>query len=123
MALFGKNKKETKKDVPEKSKVSSKMIEEVSGISYDVILHPRITEKATEVAEDANVYTFDVDSRATKAQVSKAVYKLYKVEPVKVRTVTIPKKDASRRGRNQGYKGGGKKAYVFLKKGDTIEFV
>jgi large subunit ribosomal protein L23 len=129
MALFGKKEKKDKEDAsvevesPE-TKTSALLGTRVSkGHSYEIILHPRLTEKATGVAEDGNVYTFDVDPRATKSQISKAVKELYKVNALKVRTSAVPKKNASVRGLNEGLKGGGKKAYVYLKKGDSIEFV
>lgn len=127
MALFKKStKEEDKKDKASpkaSSKVAGEMEKKTEGLSYDVILHPRITEKATDVAEDHNVYTFDVDPRANKVQILEAVKELYGVAPLKVRTTAIPKKYAGVRGKNIGYAGGGKKAYVYLKEGDTIEFV
>lgn len=128
MALFGKKEKKEKENASvevetSETRTTSQGARVGKGHSYEVILHPRLTEKATGVAEDGNVYTFDVDTRATKSQISKAVKDLYKVDAVKVRTSAVPKKDASVRGFNQGLKGGGKKAYVYLKKGDSIEFV
>jgi large subunit ribosomal protein L23 len=130
MALFGKKEKKEKEKEnasieveSSETKTSSQGVRVSKGHSYEVILHPRLTEKATGVVEDGNVYTFDVDTRATKSQISKAVKDLYKVSALKVRTSAVPKKDASVRGVNQGSKGGGKKAYVYLKKGDSIEFV
>jgi ribosomal protein L23 len=44
---------------------------------------------------------------------------IYKVNPVKIAVVTINSKSViSRRNGKKGTKGGGKKAYVYLKKGD-----
>jgi len=48
------------------------------------------------------------------------------VSPVKVNIAKEPRKMVTRRrrsGTTSGYKTGNKKAYVFLKKGDTIQFV
>lgn len=87
-----------------------------------VLLKPRITEKASERAMNANVYVFDVDPRTTKFQIKKAVQELYKVTPIKIAVVTIPAKQVFVRGK-YGQSKGGKKAYIYLKKGDTIEFV
>ncbi len=87
-----------------------------------VLLAPRITEKASERAMNANVYVFNVDPRTTKFQIKKAVIELYKVTPVKVAIVTVPVKQVFVRGK-YGQSKGGKKAYIYLKKGDTIEFV
>ncbi|MFA5841784.1 MAG: 50S ribosomal protein L23 [Candidatus Paceibacterota bacterium] len=82
---------------------------------------PRITEKASLLSA-RNVYTFNVPKDFNKIEVAKAVEAIYKVKPVQVRMVAIPAKNFTFRGR-PGVKGGGKKALVFLKKGDKIEFV
>ncbi len=88
-----------------------------------VLLRPRITEKAT-IAAQQGVYVFEVSPRATKHSIKRAVKKLYKVDPVRINIVKIPsKKRVSGRTRIIGVKSGGKKAYVFLKNGDHIEFV
>lgn len=87
-----------------------------------VLMRPRITEKAALLGESANAYTFDVSPRANKMLVAKAVTALYKVTPVKVRVITVPAKKVFARGRF-GVKSGGKKALVYLKKGEKIEFV
>ncbi len=89
--------------------------------SNGVIRNPRITEKATMQAEK-NIYTFDVTPAATKSEVIKAVKSLFKVTPTKVAMVTIRQKYVVVRGKN-GLKAGGKKALVYLKKGDKLEFI
>ena len=91
--------------------------------SHNLILRPRITEKATMLAESekrAAVYTFEVDARATKSTVAKAVLSMYKVKPVAVRVVNLPAKKTLAKG-GIGSKGGVKKALVTLKKGEKIE--
>ena len=87
-----------------------------------ILKNPRITEKATVLVEK-NAYTFNVASDATKSEIIKAIKALYKVTPVAVRTVNVPKKTTMPRGKRgkMGVTGGGKKAYVYLKKGDKIE--
>lgn len=85
-----------------------------------VIKNPRVTEKATMVNE-LGVFTFDVDAKATKPEIRKAIFELYKVDPLKISIVTIRPKTIFVRGK-VGKKAGGKKAYVYLKKGDTITF-
>ena len=87
----------------------------------NIIKNPRITEKAS-FAEGQNVYTFHVATSATKSEIVKAVFALYKVKPIKVNVLAIPKKKVFSRGQ-VGAKGGGKKALVYLKKGDKIEFI
>ena len=86
-----------------------------------IILSPRITEKAAKSAGD-NVYTFNVATTASKIEIMKAIEDLYGVKPVKVATTRIQYKPVQRRG-IFGHKGGGKKAMVYLKKGDTIELM
>ncbi len=91
-------------------------------VSASILRRPRITEKASMMSE-YNVYTFDVATTATKNSIMSAVKDIYNVQPTQVRIVTIPAKHfISRRGVH-GKTTTGKKAYVFLKKGDTIELV
>ena len=88
----------------------------------NVLLRPRVTEKASQQAMDNNVYTFEIPKSATKREVSKSIVDFYKVTPVKVAVVVIPRKNVIVRGK-RGKTSSGKKAYVYLKKGDKIEFV
>jgi len=85
----------------------------------DVLIRPRITEKATLVLE-SNVYTFEVASKATKGQVEEAIKVFYKVNPIKIRMTKNPEKKVFVKGK-KGVKAGVKKAYVYLKKGDKLE--
>lgn len=86
-----------------------------------VLRRPRITEKAAHVSTK-NVYTFDIAKTTTKNEIMKAIKALYKVTPVAIRTVSIPRRNVIRRGK-AGVQSGGKKAYVSLKKGDKIELI
>jgi large subunit ribosomal protein L23 len=88
----------------------------------NVLLAPRITEKAAIGADRNNVYVFHVSKDATKKSISDSVAESYKVTPVKVRVTAIPAKRVFVRGK-KGVKSGGKKAYVYLKKGDKIELI
>ena len=90
-------------------------------MNNNLIKNPRITEKASFAVEQ-NVYTFDVSSSANKTEISKAIFALYKVKPVKVNVLSVPRKKVFLRGQ-EGTKGGGRKALVYLKKGDKIDFV
>jgi len=56
---------------------------------YSVIKRPLITEKSTIARDDANKYIFEVDRRANKIEIEKAVEKLFKVKVVTVRTMNI----------------------------------
>jgi large subunit ribosomal protein L23 len=86
-----------------------------------VLLRLRITEKSALLAEK-NGYTFLVADRANKPQIKAAVKEVYKVTPTQVNVIAAVKKNTTRRGR-KGVKGANKKAIVFLKKGDKIEFI
>lgn len=85
-----------------------------------VIVKPRITEKATTLAEKG-IYTFDVAMRSNSQQIAQEIRKTYKVTPIKVSVAAIPRKSMFVRGK-KGSTTVGKKAYVYLKKGDKIEF-
>lgn len=88
----------------------------------NVLLRPRLTEKAAVGADQNNVYVFEVKKEATKESVAASVKALYKVTPTRVRITMIPSKAVFIRGK-KGVKSGGKKAYVHLKKGDKIELL
>ena len=90
-------------------------------IMKTIIKNPRITEKAS-FSSERNIYTFDVMPSANKTEIKKAIFALYKVKPVKVNVLSVRRKNVMLRGRT-GTKGGGRKALVYLKKGDKIEFI
>jgi large subunit ribosomal protein L23 len=85
----------------------------------NVLLRPRVTEKSSLLME-SNVYAFEIDPSAGKKEVAAAVKAFYGLTPVKVAIVKNPAKKLNFRGKS-GEKNGVKKAYVYLKKGDTIE--
>lgn len=115
MALFSKN---TKKE--ETAGAQPAAVSTVATAATALLKSPRITEKATASALDS-VYVFDVAGNATKRDIIKAVVALYKVTPRKVAIATVPSKTVrNMRSGVRGTKGGGKKAYVYLKKGETI---
>ena len=89
----------------------------------EVILQPRLTEKAVSTMEK-NVYVFNVSPRANKVMVKQAIAEVYNVQPIKVAMVTIkPKKKRNPRTGKIGTQSGGKKAYVYLKDGDSINIM
>ena len=88
-----------------------------------VIVGPRITEKSVRQG-DRNVYTFNVARTATKFSVRDAIKALYSVTPVKVNIVNKAPATRLSGSKNRMVKVAGyKKAYVYLKKGDTINLV
>lgn len=84
-----------------------------------VLIKPHVTEKAT-ISAESSVYVFEIATDATKVLVAKAFQEKYKINPIKVSTVTIPAKNVFVRGK-RGKKSGYKKAYIYLKKGEKIE--
>jgi len=86
----------------------------------DIILRPRITEKSGIMNEKLNLYTFEVAKNATKPAIAKAIKTLYKVTPLKIRTINLPRKRVFVRG-THGAQSAVKKALIYLKKGDKIE--
>lgn len=89
-----------------------------------VLLRPHVTEKASDLSAKG-VYVFDIHASANKAQVRSAVEKLYKVKPVRVNVIWRRAKSMRnpRTGRAQMKSAAAKKALVYLKAGDKIEFV
>ena len=87
----------------------------------NILIKPRITEKTSFITEDG-AYTFDISLRASKPEVAKAMKEIYGVTPVKIRTIRIPSKAVVSRGK-AGATSQGKKAIVYLKKGERIEFI
>jgi len=87
----------------------------------NTIKNPRVTEKANNVSTQ-NVYTFNVAVSANKKEIKKTIFSLYKVKPVKINILPVPYKNITSKGK-KGTRGGGKKAVVYLKKEDKIEFI
>jgi len=87
--------------------------------NFSVLREPRITEKASMLLE-RGVYVFDVAPSTTKSEIRKVIKSTYKITPVKIAIVQVPSKKVFIRGK-KGVKTGGKKAYIYLKKGDKIE--
>jgi large subunit ribosomal protein L23 len=120
MALFGK-KKEVKETAVTAPKSAPAMATDYN--LHAVLVKPRFTEKSMTLGEK-NVYTFEVKRDATKFQVRDAVKALYNVTPVKVNIVNKAPAHRTKGSTNRKVMVSGmKKAYVYLKKGDTINLV
>ena len=87
-----------------------------------VIRRPLLSEKVMEQKETQNIVAFEVDSRANKIEVKKAVEAQFK--DVKVEDVRILRGHGKvrRQGKFMGRRSDWKKAYVRLKEGSKIEF-
>lgn len=89
------------------------------------ILKPINSEKTVQLSEKLQTYVFKVDSAANKLEIKKDVEALYNVSVEDVRTMKTSAKNTSRytkKGFITGRIGTFKKAFVKLKKGDTIDF-
>ncbi len=88
---------------------------------YEVIKRPIITEKSQYLASVHNQCTFEVDRRANKVQVKRAVETIYGVRVVGVNMINVPAKGARRWGRRRVVRQSAwKKAVVKLAEGDKI---
>jgi large subunit ribosomal protein L23 len=85
-----------------------------------VIRRPLITEKTTYASGTANRYAFEVDRRADKPAIRRAVEVLYKV---KVTAVTVQNRVGKLRRYRYGYVQSAptKRAVVRVRAGDRIE--
>jgi len=94
-------------------------------MSRTILVKPVITEKAEELSEGLNKYTFVVDKKANKVQIKKAVEEMYNVDVASVNTMIMPAKQTQRNTRSgvlKGRKPAFKKAVVTLAEGEEIDF-
>lgn len=94
-------------------------------IPNNILREFRVTEKAAHLAANLNQYTFEIDPRANRTEVARAVEEFFNVTVTNVNILIKKPKvkiDRARRGR-PGTKGGHKKAIVSLKEGDKIELI
>lgn len=88
----------------------------------EVIRRPLITEKSTRLKDERNIVAFEVDRRANKIEIRRAVQAQFKVKVADVRIVRMHGK-VRRQGKYVGRQADWKKAYVRLADGEKrIEF-
>jgi len=129
MGLFSSDTKKTtaKKVVkaakPKATAVASKAtLFNEDGRLAQALIAPWFSEKAL-IGTERGVYVFEVPEHATKPQIAAAIETYFKVTPVKVRIANLPaKKVALRTRRGTGMRARRHKAYVYLKKGESIVF-
>lgn len=88
---------------------------------HAIIKQPIISEKSTMQKEVANQLSFEVDRKANRIEIKKAIQSLFSVQVDAVRTLQIKGK-YKQRGRIIGKRRDWKKAIVTLKPGERIEF-
>lgn len=85
-----------------------------------IILRPLINEKSMNLTK-IGMYTFEVDKKATKAQIEKIIKEKFKVDVLEVKTVNKKGKRRMQRSRRQSYFTDSiKKAIVKIKSGQKI---
>ena len=88
----------------------------------EIIRRPLITEKSQIQRDETNTVAFEVDCRANKIDVKRAVESQFKVKVAEVRIARVHGKER-RQGRFVGRRPDWKKAFVRLAEGEkTIEF-
>ncbi len=78
----------------------------------DIIIRPIITEKSNDGLQEGK-YTFEVNKKATKVDIARAVEKLFEVKVLSVNTMNVKGKE-KRVGRNVGMTSSWKKAIVTI---------
>ncbi len=89
--------------------------------AYQIIKRPVVTEKANELADKENTYVFEVDRRANKIQIKRAIEEIYGVQVEAVRVVNVKPKRGRWGRRVVVRKPAWKKAYVKVREGDKIQ--
>jgi len=90
----------------------------------NILIKPIITEKATNESELSNCFTFQVNTKANKVEIKKAVEAVYGVSVEKVRTINVRpdrKTKFTKTGIQHGKTNAVKKAIVQLAEGETID--
>ena len=88
----------------------------------DVLRRPLITEKSSLQREGMNIVAFEVDRRANKIDIQRAVETQFQVKVAEVRVARVHGK-VRKQGRFAGRRPDWKKAYVRLAPGEkTLDF-
>ena len=90
-------------------------------MQFEIIKRPLNTEKTNIQKEVANQVSFEVDRRANRIEIKRAVESAFKVKVAGIQTMQIKGK-AKRRGRSVGKRRDWKKAIVTLMPGERIDF-
>jgi large subunit ribosomal protein L23 len=89
---------------------------------YSVIKKPLFTEKGAYLKEGENKVLVEVDVRAGKPEIKKAIEEIFKVKVEKINTVKLPGRWKSF-GRSTGKTPPRKKAIITLKEGEKLDFI
>ena len=90
---------------------------------YQVIKNVRLSEKATLLQETNNEVTLEVDRKANKLEIKKAVEAIFGKKVVGVRTANYDGKLRRKRRADAGRTRNWKKAVVRLAEGESLDLV
>jgi large subunit ribosomal protein L23 len=90
---------------------------------YQVIKNVRLSEKATMLQETNNEVVLEVDRKANKLEIKKAVQQLFGKTVISVRTANYDGKERRKRRADAGRTNHWKKAIVRLKEGESLDLV
>jgi large subunit ribosomal protein L23 len=90
-------------------------------IANEIIKRPLITEKTSIQKEMNNQLTFEVDRRANRIEIKRAIETVFNVRVSEVKTIQVRGK-VKQRGRITGKRRDWKKAIVKLMPGERIDF-
>jgi large subunit ribosomal protein L23 len=85
----------------------------------DILLGPMLTEKSSDLRFEKNQYVFQVSKDANKIEIKKAVETRFNVIVDDVSIINVKGKPKNVRG-VAGMRPSWKKAFVHIRKGDTI---
>ena len=89
---------------------------------YKIIVRPVDTEKTRYQASELDQYTFEVDRRANKIEIKRAIETIYEVDVVAVNVINVPAKASSRSGRRRIVRRSPwKKAVVTVAEGERLD--
>ncbi|MGL4425020.1 MAG: 50S ribosomal protein L23 [Cetobacterium sp.] len=89
--------------------------------AYDIVKKPVITEKSEILRRDYNKYTFEVNTKANKVEIGKAIETIFNVKVESVATMNV--KSVTKRHGAKLYKTQAKKkAIIKLAAGNTITY-
>jgi large subunit ribosomal protein L23 len=90
--------------------------------AYKILKAPRITEKSAGVGKEGKGLVFDVNTKANKIEIKKAIESVFnvKVETVRVLNCVAKKR---KKGAVLNNKGAWKKAYVTLSEGNSLDII
>jgi large subunit ribosomal protein L23 len=90
-------------------------------IAHEIIIRPLVTEKTSIQKELYNQFSFEVDRRANRIEIRRAIETIFNVRVSGVKTMQITGK-TKQRGRVVGKRQNWKKAIVTLMPGERIDF-